>query len=54
MIILLNFSNSKINAHIGAIGGSAEILFSTHQRTTLSDEGMIILQAFEGLIIKTP
>jgi glycosidase len=53
IIILLNFSNRKKKMHIGAIGNAAEILFSTHRGTTLSGDGIIVLQAFEGLVIKT-
>ncbi|MCL2097239.1 MAG: alpha-glucosidase [Bacteroidales bacterium] len=53
IFILLNFSNRKKKAQIGAIGSAAVVLLSTHHRIKLSEEGVIMLQAFEGLVIKT-
>jgi len=51
IIIVLNFSNKKNMANIGAVGETSKIIFSTHQGTKI-EENKIMLQPFEGVIVK--
>jgi len=51
IIIVLNFSNKKNMANIGAVGETSKVIFSTHQGTKI-EENKIMLQPFEGVIVK--
>ena len=51
IIIVLNFNNKKKPANMGHIGDTSKIIFSTHQGTKM-DKGKIMLQPFEGVVVR--
>ena len=51
MIIVLNFNNKKTSAHVGHVGETSRIIFSTHCGTKM-EKGEIMLQPFEGVLVK--